>query len=174
MRGVNRGARLRAMPPDEYMARLRQQVLDNCEKDVATGCWNWTASRYRNGYGQSRVFGQQSTAHKAAYLAFVGSVPEGLEIMHSCANRACVNPDHLSVGTHAQNMRDAKQPSGTDHHMFGKPGRRGAASSQAIAVFVNGKRYGGMKEAARDIGVSHKTIRNWIDNGKAELAGEMQ
>lgn len=45
-------------------------------------------------------------AHRAAYLVFNGEIPKGKSIMHSCDNRSCVNPDHLSIGTRKQNTQD--------------------------------------------------------------------
>lgn len=80
------------------------------DKDTATGCWLWKGQRHYLGYGSfSKSAGkarQHVTAHRWAYEIHKGPIPEGLFVMHSCDNRICVNPAHLSVGTHLDNMRD--------------------------------------------------------------------
>lgn len=71
-----------------------------------TGCWLWTAAVFRRcGYGQFR----QGYAHRKAYEMFVGQIPRGLCVLHSCDTPLCVNPDHLAVGTQKQNMQDASR-----------------------------------------------------------------
>ena len=62
-----------------------------------------------NGYGQAydiRV-ARQVLAHRLSYELFIGPIPEGQEVMHSCDNRPCVRPDHLEIGSHKKNMEDA-------------------------------------------------------------------
>lgn len=72
------------------------------------GCWQWIGSLYQNGYGRFAVSStKHRLAHRVVYELLVGPIPEGLSVMHSCDVKDCVNPDHLSVGTHQQNMRDA-------------------------------------------------------------------
>lgn len=68
----------------------------------STGCWYWLGFKNKLGYG---VF-QQDRAHRAAYKLFFGEIPEGLHILHKCDVRSCVNPEHLFMGTHSDNMRD--------------------------------------------------------------------
>lgn len=72
-----------------------------------TGCWLWTASLCRDGYGNfydgKRVIG----AHRFSWQTYKGEIPEGLHILHKCDTPACVNPDHLSLGTHRDNMNDS-------------------------------------------------------------------
>ena len=62
-----------------------------------SGCWLWTGALASTGYG---VFYADSTAHFAhrwAYEAMVGPIPEGLVVDHLCKNRACVNPGHFDI-----------------------------------------------------------------------------
>ena len=68
-----------------------------------TGCWEWTAARARNGYGQFSLDGTVKSAHRLAYRAMVGEIPDGLVIDHLCRVRHCVNPGHMEPVTPAVN-----------------------------------------------------------------------
>lgn len=80
-----------------------------------TGCWLWTRATNNKGYGVLNYQGKVVYAHRLSYILHKGPIPDGLFVCHSCdqfypagdiTNRRCINPDHLGLGTNAQNMAE--------------------------------------------------------------------
>lgn len=71
-----------------------------------SGCWLWMEYTDRHGYGITHLTGQRQLAHRASWSAANGPIPDGLDVLHSCDQRCCINPDHLRVGTDLDNSRD--------------------------------------------------------------------
>ena len=68
-------------------------------------CLIWQGTSRSNGYGAVTFKGTQTTPHRAMYLLAHGEIPDGMEVDHVCNNRACINPAHLQLVSHAENMR---------------------------------------------------------------------
>jgi len=97
-----------AVSPDLEAARLRLLAY----VEVTPTCWLWTGTFYtqfgKPTYGQAYLNRKRMGAHRLSYIVHVGPIPDGLDILHSCDNPPCVNPAHLSPGTHRQNIADAR------------------------------------------------------------------
>lgn len=98
-----------------------------------SGCHIWTGMLNGQGYGLIRMGTKQRRAHRIAWEAVNGPIPNGLGLMHSCDVRCCVNPNHLTPGTQAENLKD----------MFAK--QRGKIPS------VRGERQGAAKLTEDDV-----------------------
>ena len=85
----------------------QKQLFDYVVKS-RNGCWNWTRCK-QAGYGVAYFGKRRVLAHRAAWESVNGPIPEGMSICHSCDNPSCINPAHLWLGTHKQNMHDAIQ-----------------------------------------------------------------
>lgn len=76
-----------------------------------SGCWDWLASKDIKGYGCFNLKQEDNSfhsirAHRASWLFYRGTIPDELQVLHSCDNPSCVNPDHLFLGTNLDNVKD--------------------------------------------------------------------
>jgi len=84
-----------------------EKFLSRIIPEPNTGCWLWEGgSRGGKGYGQFNPRGKNFAAHRFSYQLHVGEIPKGLSVLHKCDTPACVNPEHLFLGTQTDNMRD--------------------------------------------------------------------
>ncbi len=86
----------------------QRPVLERfCERAQVSpsGCWWWMGHHNNNGYGMFSIQGRMVLAHRFAYETFIGSIPVDMELDHLCQHRGCVNPWHLEVVTHRENLR---------------------------------------------------------------------
>jgi len=112
--------------------------------------------------------------HRLSYQLYKGEIPKNKEIMHSCHNRLCINPDHLSYGTRKQNMQDASINKSWAN--VKRIGASGINKNQSIQVLVLGGYFGSIKEAERNLGLGAGTVRYWINNApfKAKIISKSE
>ena len=146
----------------------RNVVLSRAEAERAvvrvtrtSGCWLWPGTCGPTGYGvfNFRRDGRSlsTPAHRAVYQALVGSIPDGLELDHLCRNRRCVNPEHVEVVTHRENVRRGiGRPSGTPTVSASYVERMGDTEVRVLFAVLRGRRTHG--ELTEAVGKSRSVV----------------
>lgn len=100
--------------------RRNSGFWENVDED-ASGCWIWLGYKQKFGYGQVRINGKLHKTHRYAYEQTYGPIPDGLVVLHKCDNPSCCNPEHLRLGTHADNVADRVSKGRTKTgHLYGE------------------------------------------------------
>lgn len=124
-------------------------------------CWGWTDSKRGLGYGQIQIAGKKVGAHRLSYELHYGAIPAGMVICHRCDNPGCVNPAHLFLGTHADNVADkmSKGRGRWSSQPGAKHGMHVLSESDVAEIrsLFNGRR-GQLAELAQRFGVSRMQI----------------
>ena len=125
------------------------------------GCWIWTGARNSTGYGTVQVAGKTRSTHWLSYHLFRGRVDPGLCICHACDTPACVNPDHLWLGTHRENMRDmTAKGRKRSVQLHGSRSPRSLLNEDAAAIIRTAADAGhSVASIARAFQVSQATVR---------------
>lgn len=140
---------------DSPRGRNRSAAVDRFWAQVqkTESCWLWTGMVLSNGYGQIKSDRKQSV-HRFSWELHRGAIPDGMVVCHKCDVRNCVNPEHLFIGTPADNNRDMREKS---RHARGERvcGSR-LTSSQVLDIRAADDTYA---ELGRRYGVSATSIR---------------
>lgn len=125
-----------------------------------SGCWRWPKTLRKDGYGTFWFQRKPKYAHRAAYIVNKGPIPKGEMVRHSCDNRWCVNPDHLSVGTAQDNVDDMVE---RDRQAKGsQDGNSKLKEHEVVDIWLS---HSGPTALSEKYGVSRQTIHH-IRTGK--------
>lgn len=153
-------------------ARFRAKV----ERSAPEACWLWRGKCKSNGYGQiradpegSNLRGRKQYAHRVAFELAFGPIPDGLHVLHRCDNPRCVNPAHLFLGTHQDNMADmvAKR-----RHAHGErqPTRKLSKHQVRAIRWLASHDPGPQIALAREFGVSASTVTHILTRETWDIA----
>jgi len=124
-------------------------------------CWNWTAVLNSDGYGHVKISGHHHGAHRVSWELAHGKIPKRMCVCHRCDNPSCVNPNHLFLATHAENMRDMAEK-GRAGSNGGSPGEKNWSSvlTESDVREIRRMLNDGIKqrEIGEKFGVSRSTI----------------
>jgi hypothetical protein len=87
---------------------------------LGTMCWVWTASLKKDGYGNIGIAGKTILAHRLSWELSFGSIPDGFQVLHTCDNPPCCNPEHLFLGKPGDNAKDRDEKGRTNNHTKGE------------------------------------------------------
>ena len=129
--------------------------------DPETGCWNWIRGTNNMGYGMIKTGIRSKLAHRAMYEVVRGEkVPDHLDLCHQCDNPPCCNPDHLFIGTRAENMQDAGRK-GRIPLGEAKPNAK-LTHEQVAHIREMAARGMAQRRIAEMVGISFKTINSVV------------
>jgi len=129
------------------MKTLEERFNEKWLPVTESGCWLWVGTvSGSNSYGYISSGGKNKRAHRISYELFNGEIDDGLSVMHKCDCPSCVNPDHLVLGTHQDNMSDSASK-----------GRKGLKLTPEQVVEIRADDRSGRK-LAKQYNVSRRTI----------------
>ena len=144
----------RIAPISRAFARnvLTAEMLQNYEAITVTGCWLWSGKWSDRGYGVVR----NKIASRMFYAYHVGDIPPDHMVCHKCDTPACVNPAHLFVGTHDENMQDMMRKGRSGNRAGSRNSRAKLTEQQALAIYRDRKTP--MGELVATYGVQQSTV----------------
>ena len=139
-----------------------EKFLKHCPFNPAEGrkeCCIWQRKPMNKGYGLTRVNKKDTLTHRVSYQQYIGPIPEGLDVCHTCDTMLCVNPLHLRLGTQADNNRD-KDLKGRAKKAQGEANRKSKLTVFKVKKIRSYKYYPGLyHKLAAKYGVARTSIK---------------
>jgi uncharacterized protein (UPF0248 family) len=141
-----------------------KRFLSRFKQGEKESCWIWEGNKTGNGYGSLAINGKQIPTHRLSYEYFVGPIPEGMCVCHTCDTPLCLNFNHLWLGTKKDNMRDCVNKDRNYHSRGEKHPKHKLTEEQVKEIRAStlkrcelGQMYGVAKSTIKDI----KNGKNW-------------
>ena len=142
------------MITNTYLGKTTEQRFwDKVEK--TDSCWEFNGTKSQK-YGQISVSGKMIPAHRFSYMIHKGEIPQGLEVCHKCDNCKCVNPKHLFLGTHKENMEDGRSKGNWARERNGRAKHNWKEIELIKKMYKTGKY--SQRKLGEIFGVSHTNI----------------
>ena len=129
-------------------------------------CWLWMGYLISGSYGRFMLKGKNTSAHRFSYMLSNGNIPDNLDVRHKCRYKNCVNPEHLELGTHTDNMRDRIRDGTTNRG--NKSNTNKLTETQVREIRLSNK---SQREIAKEYGITganvwyikHRISWYWLD-----------
>jgi hypothetical protein len=148
---------------------LEERFWEKVNKKSPEECWEWTAVKNLQGYGNihigSKTDGSYRTlvAHRVSWEMHYGPIPDGLCVLHRCDNPACVNPNHLSLGTQLENIQDMLNK-GRESLSHPRPGEENGFAKlttvQVLEIRQRAAQGESMRQIAKEFGTDYTNV--WL------------
>ena len=124
------------------------------------GCWEWLGNIATHGYGRVWFGRQRWRVHRLAYVLAYGPIPDGVCVLHHCDKRSCVRPEHLWLGSTAENSRDMVNKGRSVHLVGEQKGTSKLCTREVLEIrALRTQEWPGNLAVARRFGVSTTTIK---------------
>lgn len=138
-----------------------QTIISRCEPNES-GCIVWAGPKTKNGYGQlGRAY-----VHRIAYVFYKGEIPNGLEIDHTCGNRACCNIEHLEAVSHMVNIQRGRGGKSAKERMSGL--KRNDRNRKQVCYYLASDVIEAVKKAAQKEG---RSVNNFVEVSLQTITG---
>lgn len=117
---------------EEKEKRIKELIDRNVDK--SSGCWVWKGYKGKLGYSVVHYDNKPMQGHRASYLIYKGNIPKELQVCHTCDNRACLNPEHLYLGSAKDNARDRDQRGRKASTLGSKNGNNKLCENQVVQI----------------------------------------
>jgi len=130
--------------------------FDQYYDKTANGCWEWNGALTLNGYGKFWLNDKTISSHRASYLIHKGEIPDDKLVLHTCDNAKCVNPDHLVLGTHRDNVRHMQE---RNRFLTGEKNSSCTITTDTARQIIQRLIAGGrVRTIARELGCTRATV----------------
>ena len=158
------------MAETKFTEDFLTKVLSKCIVNPTTQCLEYTGKLREDGYAGCRIGKESLMIHRASYIYYTGKDISSLCVLHSCDNRKCINPEHLFLGTQADNMQDMASKSRGTNKLTNAQVKEIFESSLTLEELSSLYNVGSATVYRIRAGLSRTVVTKYLQAGKRNLA----